>query len=114
MIESIEKVIEGFSEDIVLKQRSKLGSCRIWTGRVLDLAEGLDTDEQGLTAEAREVQIEPGLRHTFVKITFGEKSYLWDGVGVGRHGPYFGLEDQAPEHLKNSHLDMINRIRNSG
>ena len=113
MAKSIEKVIGCFSKDFVLKQRNKLGLCRIWTGRVLDLVKGLDINELELTAEAREVQVEPGLHHTFVRITLGEKSYLWDGIGTGKYGPYFGLEDQAPEHLKNSHLDMINRVRNS-
>ena len=100
------------SEDLVLEKRVKPGLCRIWTNRVLDLIDQLN--EEGVVAEAREVQLEPGLYHTFVRINFGQESYLWDGVGAGGYEPYFGPEDQAPEHLRNSNLDWISRIRDLG
>jgi len=112
MIESINKVIQNFSKDPVLEKRNKPGLCRVWTDRVLDLVEGMEEDKQELSAEAREVQVEPGLFHTFIILRMGNKSYLWDGIGTGKHVPYFGPEEQAPEHLKNSRSDIINIIRN--
>ena len=114
MVESIEKIAEYLSKDPILEKRNKLGLCRMWTDRALNLVEGLRVEEQELVAEAREVQVEQGLFHTFVRIKVGEKSYLWDGVGTSKHDPYFGPEDQAPEYLKNSNLDMISVIRSSG
>lgn len=111
MVENIIGLVESFSRDPVLKSREKLGLCRIWTDRVLDLAKELKLGEQGLIAEAREAQIEPGLFHTFIQLRIGDESYLWDGVGTAKYAPYFGSEDQAPVHLRNHTLDMISRIR---
>ncbi|MEM3112567.1 MAG: hypothetical protein QXY90_05960 [Candidatus Anstonellales archaeon] len=110
-VEFLEKLRLSFSEDSVLERRTRPGNCRLWTDKVLDLVEQLK--EQGLTAEAREVKIEPGLYHTFVRLNYGEESYLWDGIGAGGYKPYFGPEDQAPDHLRNSNLDMISRIRDT-
>lgn len=109
MIESLEKLRHDFSKDITLEKGTKVGNCRVWTDRVLDLVDQLN--EQGLIAEAREVQLEPGFYHTFVRLSFGEESFLWDGIGAGGYGSYFGPEDQAPDHLRNSDLDWISRIR---
>ena len=112
MIESLEKLRHDFSEDPILEKRTKPGNCRAWAGRVLNLVDQLN--EQGLSAEAREVELEPYLFHTFVRLNFGQESYLWDGVGAGGYEPYFGPEDQAPEHLRYSNLDWISKIRDLG
>ena len=113
MTENIIALVQEFSDDPVLKSRSKLGLCRIWTGRVLELVKALRFEKQELIVEAREVKLEPELYHTFIQLKVGEKSYLWDGVGTAKYAPYFGPEDEAPEHLKNHSLDMISVIRNS-
>lgn len=112
MVENIVGLIEELSEDPVLKSRCKLCLCRIWTDRVLDLVRGPKYREHELTAAAREVQIEAGLFHTFVQLTIGNQKYLWDGVGTVRYKPYFGLEKEAPEYLRNSYPDIINSLRN--
>jgi len=105
-IERALKVINFLEQDRLLKERNKIGWCRLWTEGVLDLVEQYDGIEE-IQAEAREVHLEVGLNHTFVRLECGGEFFLWDGVGTARHEPYFGLEKRAPEYLQNSHEDMI-------
>ena len=76
----------------------------------MDVVEGGEWREV-VEIEAREVSMGVGMEHTFVRIKIGEEVYLWDGVGYGRWKPFFGLEEEAPEHLKGSQPDMINEYR---
>jgi hypothetical protein len=90
-----------------LKELARPGLCRQWTKAALDFFEKIRLN---ISAEAREVEIEPSLQHTFIRIR-GERAYLCDGTGVLDFPPFFGFEDEAPEHLLNSHPDMINSYR---
>ncbi len=91
---------------------SQVGWCRKWTREAV-IPMRRFCDENGIDAiiHAMEVDIEPGVQHTFIKMTIpGCRPFLFDGVGTASHDPYFGYEDEAPEHLQNSRFDMINSI----
>lgn len=93
--------------DLNFQSLSRVGFCREWTRAVILF---IKQKFPFIIAEAREVSISPNLQHTFIKLSEDDKvSYLYDGVGTLKHKPYFGLESQAPEHLKNSRPDMINK-----
>ena len=84
---------------------SEKGFCRDWVRKALVI---LDTNLDSKNVEVREVQIEPTVYHSFIKLLYNQNSYFLDGTGFGKHGPYFGLEAEAPQHLLNSKRDMIN------
>jgi hypothetical protein len=101
------------NEDERVRCWIKGGLCREWSNEfslvVKDLAK-----EKGLEmeVEVREVNLCAYLTHSLVWIKIkGERPYLCDGVGVEKHEPYFGFEDEAPSHLQNSRLDMIEVYR---
>lgn len=101
--QSIVDVIKG---DKDIDQVTKIGLCRIWTKKVINLIKRNFPDIQ---IEAREIDLEPGLQHTFLRVEKpGQKAYFLDGVGTTKYPPFIGFEDEAPKHLKNSHSDMIN------
>lgn len=80
--------------------------CRMWVKVAM---ERIKTMSDELSIEAREVDLEPHLQHTFLRITHGEdRPFLIDGIGSAKHPPYFGYEDEAPPHLQNSRSDIIN------
>ena len=108
-----QSLLDESSADSILKKMSVPGLCRKWSGRfaviIKDLAKEQNLD---LEVECREVDVTYGLSHTFVRIRInGEKSYLCDGVGVGGHEPYFGSENEAPSHLRDSRIDYIELIK---
>lgn len=86
------------------------GDCRPWTGRAIrQIREYAKETGQQIKTEAREVEIGPDFTHTFVRATpENGELFLLDGTGVGEHKPYFGPENEAPDHLRNSSPDMIN------
>lgn len=90
----------------------RLGFCREWSLATLKFIRKFAEDSAyQLQIEAREVNISPLLSHTFIRLIAGEeRPYLMDGTGVEKHPPYFGYEDEAPEHLRNHKLDMISRL----
>jgi tyrosyl-tRNA synthetase len=86
-----------------LGEFAKVGWCRLWTVVVLDLIK-----DNGWTCEAREVEIVSGYTHTFLRVTLPEgEVYLVDGTGTVNSGVYFGLEEVAPEILKNNKPDIM-------
>ncbi len=81
------------------------GRCREWcwmVSRQIDLIY-----QSSVGYEFREVQIEPEFWHTFLKIYLDDNIYIYDGVGVGKHDPFCGLEDDCPAHLKNNRVDRL-------
>lgn len=99
------KIVEVLCSSPEVNQWTKIEFCRLWTIFALDLIRQIEPE---LKVEAVEVDIDPLLQHTFVKID-GVRPFLCDGTGTLRHKPYFGFEDEAPEHLRNSRPDkMIN------
>jgi hypothetical protein len=90
--------------DEILKQQNKPGWCRFWTNRALNILDKLE----GVNAEARETK---DGNHTFVQVTIGDETYILDGVGYKRSGPYFGPDTNAPQHLKDNEVDMITSYR---
>jgi hypothetical protein len=93
------------------KNRRK-GLCRSWTSVARDVLRE-EFVRRGIIAdvifEASEVEIEPYLSHTFLRVGYKGVIWLFDGTGVGRFEPYIGPEEDAPEHLLNHHPDMINQ-----
>lgn len=81
------------------------GWCREWCLRMANLVDELTQEDMVL--EIREVEVEPELWHSFLKILISEESWFYDGVGVGNHESYLGTENQAPDHLKNSRIDAL-------
>ena len=96
-------------EQYVLKQ-AKIGLCRLWSiDAVSCITDFCESNGVEVTLQVVEVEIESGLSHSFIKLSVeGKGPYLCDGTGAGKHGPYFGYEEESPEHLQNSHLDMLN------
>jgi hypothetical protein len=89
----------------------------MWAAAALDsIDQLLPSLSARVTSEAREVHIEPGLSHTFVRleIQLGDEveRFLMDGTGVFDEPPYSGAEISAPIHLRNSTSDPINMYRN--
>lgn len=84
---------------------SERGLCRDWVRKALMI---LEDNLDKAKIEVREVQTEPTVYHSFIKLLYNENSYFLDGTGTGKHSPYFGLETDAPQHLQNSKRDMIN------
>lgn len=102
-----KKIIEQVKSDEKLKSSERLGFCREWTKTVILFVR---RKFPSVKVEAREVDITPNLQHTFVRLTEkGQEPILCDGVGTVYHPPYFGPENEAPEHLQNSKSDMINK-----
>jgi hypothetical protein len=103
----LKRATKGINLDKDVQSHTKLGFCREWTKAViLFVRKKFPT----IKAEAREVDISPGLQHTFARlIEEGEEPIICDGVGTVNHPPYFGLESEAPAHLQNSKSDMINK-----
>ena len=97
-----------------VKESARIGLCRDWSRRAMDAIEEF-AEDQGIKVirlEAREVEIESNLDHTFILVELeDDKPFILDGTGLAQHAPYFGYEDEAPQHLRNSHLDMINNYR---
>jgi hypothetical protein len=91
-----------------LELYAKPGLCRVWSGKAREILYSyMETNHEEGIVEAREVEIEPGLSHTFLKLIVNSETYLLDGTGVGNFPHYFGEESKAPSHLKNSQLDWI-------
>ncbi len=89
-------------------QVAKPGLCRKWTTRAIAVATRF-REQSGLdfVIQAREVTIDYGLYHTFLRVlAAGVEPYVYDGVGVLKHGPFKGAESAAP-HLSNSTPDLI-------
>ena len=85
------------------------GYCRVWIQKALLI---LDKTLPHLEIEVREVEIEPTVFHSFLRLSPNQDSvYLADGTGCGKHKPYFGLEAEAPPHLQKGKRDMINSYR---
>lgn len=110
---ALGRLLEEASKDQFLVDKTRVGLCRLWSEEVLRIVDFLQCKGYQISGEAREVELDPGLYHTFLRINTINEVYLWDGAGSGKHRPYFGLESEAPEHLKDSSLDMISRIRQS-
>ncbi len=104
------KIYNNINEDPKVKENSFIGNCRIWSRQVLLLIHELNKQNgYKIKAEAREIKLDEFSYHTFIRIRLDEEDfYLYDGIGTTKHCPYFGPEDDAPEHLRNSKPDMIN------
>lgn len=97
--------------DRVLVRSQKKGYCRIWSGRARESIQQFAREhEHNWTVQVREVDVEPCLSHTFIRLIADGKAYLLDGTGVWNYPEYYGLESEAPEHLRNSHQDWLDRI----
>lgn len=89
----------------------KRGFCRIWSGRARDvIRQFISENNYDWRVEAREVQIESCLFHTFLRLICGDQSYVLDGTGVSDFPEYFGPESEAPRHLLNSSRDWIDYL----
>lgn len=101
---------DELNADRRLSELGKPGLCRRWT---IEAWRNLRDKFPYYKFEAREVDISEGLQHTFLLIKIPNSiNLILDGTGVEKHAPFFGFEDEAPHHLQNSRLDMINVIFN--
>src|SRR3972149_1691814 len=99
MHEKLVGIITNINNNPLTIETKKVGLCRISAGAVLDLFDNLENRPEDLTVEAREVDLEHGLSHTFLKLEFAGETYYWDGVGTTKSEPYLGTEQEAPPHL---------------
>jgi hypothetical protein len=107
MQETLSTISLSVSNNEVLKVFAQRGLCRKWSAAALEFVRATNLP---VCAEAREVEIVPGYKHTFVRAWDGCQPYLLDGTGTIYHEPYYGPEAEAPSHLQNSKPDkMINR-----
>lgn len=90
---------------------NKKGLCRVWTREAIGIIKELKSiNHWEIEIEAREVEIEPGLDHTFLRIIVqGFPAFILDGTGAGFYDPYFGPETEA-SHLQNSKIDWIHHL----
>ncbi|MFZ5366325.1 MAG: hypothetical protein ACOZBZ_03435 [Patescibacteria group bacterium] len=104
---------EYLSQNKSVSEACRKGFCRVWTSITINEIERLISEQNlPIKCEAREAEISPGLTHTFIRIIIrDEKNLLYDGVGVENYPPYFGSEETAPPHLRNSKPDMLNFYR---
>lgn len=106
----LEQIAYQLRADERLKGVARLGLCRVWSDKAMVRIEEMTNGM--VMIEAREVEMEIGLAHTFIRaVCNGEEPFLYDGTGVSSYPPYFGPESQAPEHLLGSRPDMINNYR---
>jgi hypothetical protein len=99
-------IVDAVKSDKNIAEITKVGLCRLWAKNTIKL---ISQSFPNVEIEAREVDLEASLQHTFLRIVIpGEKPYVYDGVGTSKYPPFLGYEDDAPSHLKNSHPDMIN------
>jgi hypothetical protein len=84
-----------------------IGWCRIWTKEAISVVKKY-REETGLQfkIEAREVEIEPFLFHTYLRLLTTTEAYVCDGTGTASYKPFFGLETEAA-HLLPSTVDPI-------
>ena len=102
-------IFEELKSNEKLSKLSTHGYCRSWAQEALIL---IRDKFPKLKAEAREIEVEEEFCHTFLKVIVDERtSLILDGVGFGNKSPFFGYEDEAPVHLRNSRLDMINQLK---
>lgn len=98
-------IVDTLQSDGEISKYSSHGYCRDWVREAIKILKAYP--EIGI--EVREVDMPYGLQHTFLRIIFPDyKPFICDGIGVEKHPPFFGYEDEAPAHLQNSHLDIIN------
>jgi len=101
--ESVSHFLQG---NRALESSAKPGMGRLWTKMATDLVARELSVGGIIRLEARETQIEPDLAHTFLKVSDAvHLAYLCDGAGLIKRPPYFGPEEDAPEHLRNSRPD---------
>lgn len=93
-----------------IEKETFVGNCRVWSKEViLAIREFNKQYGVNILAEAREAEVEPFLFHTFVRLNIAqEEFYLFDGIGTAKFSPYFGPEEDAPDHLKKNKPDIIN------
>lgn len=105
------KLTEHLREHEQLSRVRKKGWCRVWSGAAkIAISEFITKNELAWQIEVREVDIEPCLSHTFLRLIAEGEIYLLDGTGVSNYFEYYGPESEAPRHLKNSHRDWLDRI----
>jgi hypothetical protein len=89
-----------------LQEINKIGQCRVCSKAIMEMVK---LNFPQVLVEAREVNLEPDLQHTFLRITIdNKKPFLIDEVGSAKYPPYAGYESEAPEQLQNSRADIIN------
>jgi hypothetical protein len=94
-----------------LTNARKKGNCRVWSSLARDVIWQYASERQRIwQVQVREVEIEPYLSHTFLRLICDGHFFLLDGTGVSNYPEYYGLESEAPSHLQNSHQDWIDRI----
>lgn len=103
MNQEAQKIADALRTDRRTTSQAKPGLCRRWTGNGLDVIRSLHL--RGVSAQAREVDYEPSLQHSFIGADVLGEAYLFDGTGVGSEPPYFGPAEDAPKHLQNSRRD---------
>ena len=103
MLEKMKGLLE---ESVEVKRWSQPGCCRLWTDRAISILNDSLKDVRGVIPV--EVNVGPWLRHSFVRLEDENGVvYLFDGVGVGKHDPFFGMESEAPEHLREYKPDLL-------
>jgi hypothetical protein len=92
--------------DPVAKLYSKPGLCRVWSSIARDIIADIPHNDASIVIQVLETELMPGFTHSFLKIIVNETDeYLADGTGVEGFPPFFGHIQEAPAHLRNSHLD---------
>lgn len=104
-IEAFNRIKEQVVSDPQISEFAKPGFCRAWSALGIKriLSEGVSDD---LQPHVREVEIYSTLSHSFLRVTINGVNFLLDGTGVNFHPPFFGPEDEAPDHLRNSTPDV--------
>jgi len=106
-----DQVLNYIHSNEELIQFNQPGLCRVWSDKARRLIQEFSKNNNlDIKVEVRQVDLEPCLSHTFLKITFDKESYLLDGTGTAKFEQYFGLEIDSPTHLLNSCRDWLDYI----
>jgi len=101
-------IVDRIENDEHIKEVTKIGLCRVWSKVAKDY---ITSNYPEIIVEAREVDLEPYLQHTFLRLIIkNEEPFLIDGIGSVKFPPFSGFESEAPEHLRNSRMDIINNL----
>ena len=101
-----KRIITRLNSNQNLIEIGEPGNCRIWTTLAFKIVRSAFPNTQ---LEAREVDISEYLQHTFLKITpINEEPLLCDGLGQKNILLFFDYESEAPKHLQNSRMDILN------
>lgn len=108
-IERYQTIVQHLQTDEHTLAAAVPGLCRIWTREAIKILKHYqEIFGLSLLLQAREVELEPGLTHTYLRLVLDhEEAWTLDGTGTLSFQPYFGPEKNSPFNIDASTFDPI-------